>query len=220
MSCYLAEPKAVELLGSYGIDYPESKMAKSCSEAVEIAENIGYPVVLKIVSPVIVHKSDVGGVKVNINTKEQLIYNYREMVSHIVKDNPECNIEGVFVCKQVDEALELIIGSTVDDIFGKVIMFGLGGIFTEVLKDVTFRVCPINKEEALEMVKEIRGYEILKGVRGKQTLDIESLCDLLVKVSNLVYEKDEIKELDLNPVRLFSDKVIVLDARIITGRNL
>lgn len=216
MSCCLVEPKAVKLLESYRIDYPESKLAKSFSEAVEIAENIGYPVVLKIVSPDIVHKSDIGGVKVNINTKEQLIYHYNEMISRIVKNNPECNIEGVFVCKQVDEALELIIGSTCDDIFGQVIMFGLGGVFTEVIKDVTFRVCPIDKEEALKMVQEIQGYEILKGARGKQPLDIESLCNLLVKVSRLVYEKDEIEELDLNPVRLFSDKVIVLDARIIT----
>lgn len=216
MNGYLVEPKAVELLESYGIDYPKSKLVKSCSEAVEIAGKIGYPVVLKIVSPDIVHKSDFGGVKANINTTEQLIYHYNEMISRIVKKNPEFNIEGVFVCKQVDDAPELIIGSTNDDIFGKVIMFGLGGVFTEVLKDVTFRVCPIDKEEALKMVKEIQGYEILKGARGNKPLDIESLCNLLVKVSRLVYEKDEINELDLNPVRLFTDKVTVLDARIIT----
>lgn len=211
----LTEPKAVELIQSYGIPYPSNKFVTSAVEAIEALKTLKSPVVMKIVSKDIVHKSDAGGVKVNLKTAEDVENAYEEILANAKKYNKDAEIEGVFICEMADKGEEVIIGIVVDDIFGPTIMFGLGGIFVEVLKDVTFRVCPIDKSEALEMMKEIKGYKILQGTRGQAALDIDSLAELLSNISRLAVERKDISEIDFNPVRVYEKGVKVLDARII-----
>jgi len=219
-SRFIPEPEAVSILTSYGISYPEHDMASSAEEAVAIAARIGYPVVLKVVSAQIIHKSDIGGVVTGIKNAEELIPAYSTMIETILNCDSQIQIEGVLVCQQADPGLELVIGGIQDDIFGPTIMFGLGGIYIEVFKDVSFRICPISKRDAWAMIKEIKGYELLKGARGKSALDLDALVELLMKISSLITAKD-IKELDLNPVRVYEKGVMVLDVRMMEeGGNL
>jgi acyl-CoA synthetase (NDP forming) len=211
---FLLEPEAISLLTSYGISYPEHGVANSVEEAVDIAERIGYPVVLKVVSSQIIHKSDVGGVVTGIKDEKELCCAYQKMLKAISNYDLRLQIEGVLVCRQAEPGWEFVVGGMQDEIFGPTIMFGLGGIYIEVFKDVSFRVCPITKKDAWEMVKEIKGYEILKGVRGKSALDLEAVIELLIKTSSMLVNNRYIKELDLNPVRVYEKGAMVLDARI------
>jgi acyl-CoA synthetase (NDP forming) len=210
---FMLEPDAVKLLAKYNILYPKNKFV-ALGEIDKAAEGIRYPVVMKIVSPDIIHKSDAGCVIANINNIDECKEAYFKIINSAKNHNPGADIKGVLICEQAEEGREVIIGTVVDDIFGPAIMFGLGGIFVEVLRDVTFRICPIDKDEALKMIREIKGYELLKGTRGQAALDIEKLAELISKVSGLAADNDDICEIDLNPVRVYKDNVIVLDARI------
>jgi len=194
---FVLETTAVSYLNQYNIPYPEHKLAQSSKEAMKIAEGLGYPVVLKIVSAHLPHKSDVGGVAIDIKNSIELQ-----------------SIEGVLVCKQVPSGLEVIVGGLQDSVFGPTVMFGLGGIMTEVLHDVTFRIAPLTSDDAYEMIQEISGYAILEGFRGKPKYDIDALSDLLVNISQLLIDHPRIKELDLNPVCVFQNGLLVLDVRI------
>lgn len=194
-------------------------MAKTEDEAVEYAKKIGFPVVLKIVSPDVVHKSDVGGVKVNIKNEEEIRKAYNEILENVKKHVPDARIEGILVQEMAPWGTEVIVGSTRDPQFGPTVMFGLGGIFVEILKDVTFRVAPIGTDEAKEMVKEIRGYPIIAGARGREPLDINALTEAIVRISWLVYENPEIQELDANPIFLYKEGLMVADARIRVKRQ-
>jgi acyl-CoA synthetase (NDP forming) len=205
----LMEHECKELLERIGICTTGSSVVSSAEEAVEKGKAIGFPVALKIVSPEVVHKSDNGGVKLNLCSDEEV----RNAYSEIMRAFQHCRILGVSVQKMADPGIEAIIGVTRDPGFGPVIMFGLGGVFVEVLKDVTFRVLPITAYDAEEMIEEIRGSSLLKGYRGSAA-DIEALKDLLVKVSGLVMEHPEIRELDLNPVFLYPSGCMAVDARI------
>ncbi len=211
----LLETEAKKLLKEYGIPVPDFKLIKSENEIIGLAKEINFPIVMKIVSPDIIHKSDTGGVKVGIKDKEEAIAAYQEIISKAKKHNKEAQIYGVITYSMIPQATEVIIGMMKDPHFGPVIMFGLGGIFVEVLKDVSFRILPIEERDAREMITEIKGYEILKGARGGTPKDMEAIKNLLMKISQLAMENPEIKEIDLNPVFVFEKGLQVVDARII-----
>ena len=212
---WLAEPEAVLLLNEVGIAYPEHGVAQSAEEAAEIAGRIGYPVVLKVISPDAVHKSDMGGVALGIEDRAGLVDAYERIVGSVRSHATEARITGMMVCKEAPPGLEVIVGGLQDVMFGPALMFGLGGIFAEVLQDVTFRVVPIEPVDAQEMIREIQGYPLLTGARGQQGVDLAALADLLLAVSRLMVEQPQIEELDLNPVRVYNEGLMALDARIL-----
>jgi len=211
---FVPEHAAVEYLRQYNIPYPEHQLAHTPEEAMEIADGLGYPVVLKIVSPDVLHKSDAGGVALGLETSAEVNNAFKRIIDRIQTVEPAASVEGLLVCRQAPKGLEVIVGVLEDPVFGATIMFGMGGIFTEVLRDVSFRVAPLDRYDAEEMIREIRGYALLTGVRGHPGYDIEALIELMLAVSQLVIDRPDIKELDLNPVRLFEKGLIILDVRI------
>ncbi len=213
---FMLEPDAAELLKEFSVPYPEHGVARNAEEAVQIADRLGYPIVLKVVSPDVLHKSDVGGVMVDLADAMAVRHGYSQMLAALQTKVSTAHIEGALVCKQAPPSLEVIVGALEDITFGPVIMFGLGGVFTEVLKDVSFRLAPLQRRDAQEMVQEIRGYSVLKGTRGQAARDVDTLIDLLMAVSHLVSTRPDIIELDLNPVRLYEKGLMVLDVRLIT----
>ncbi|NIQ05686.1 MAG: acetyl-CoA synthetase [Candidatus Korarchaeota archaeon] len=212
----LPEQEARKLLAEYGISFPKHKLAKTRDEAIEIASEIGYPLVMKIVSPDVLHKTDVGGVKLHITNKKEVSKVWEDIMESVKRHEPDAEITGIFLEEEVEGGHEIIIGGTRDPVFGPTIMFGgVGGIYVELFDDVSFRLAPIAEKEAEKMMKETRGYKILTGYRGQPTADIDAIKKLLVKVSQVMNERTKIEELDLNPVRAFPDRVLVLDAKII-----
>jgi acyl-CoA synthetase (NDP forming) len=211
----LVETEARQYLQSRGISVPEYKLATSAQEAVDYAKALDFPVVLKIVSKEIVHKSDVGGVRVNLRTAEEVAGAYENILSSVNERVPGAKIAGVLVAKHIEDALEVIIGATVDKQFGPVIMFGLGGIFVEVFKDVTFGIAPLSMPEAESMVRDIQGYPLIKGVRGQSGKNEPALASLLVQVSDLMMKDRDLLEVDLNPVLVTSEGAYIADARIL-----
>jgi len=216
----LTEIEAKQVIKSAGIKVVETRLAKSHKEAATIAEDIGFPVVLKIASPDIIHKTDVGGVKVGLNNVTEVKKAYTEIMDSVHQRNPDAKIEGVSVQAMARPGIEIIIGMSKDPQFGPVIMFGLGGIFVEVLKDVSFRIIPILRRDAEEMIKEIKGFALLNGYRGQEPANLSALVDVLLKVSTLVEKTPEIKELDLNPVFAYKDSAVAVDARIVLEEAL
>ena len=212
---FLLEHEAKALCLEYGIPVTKFKVASSAEEAVKFAEEIGYPVVLKIVSPDVIHKFDVGGVILNLKSAEEVRNAYNQIIENVKKNKPDAKILGVNVQEMAPPSTEVIVGAIKDPQFGPTIMFGLGGIFVEVLKDVTFRIAPITEEDAREMISEIKAYPILKGFRGAPPADTEAIVKILVNVSKLVMEHQEIKELDLNPIMVYRSGAKTVDARII-----
>jgi len=211
----LLETEAKELLREYGIPVPDFKLIKSEKEITGLAKEINFPIVMKIVSPDIIHKTDAGGVKVGVKTEKEAKIAYQEIVSKATKYNKRAQIYGVIACTMIPQTTEIIIGMMKDPHFGPVIMFGLGGIFVEVLKDISFRILPIEERDAEEMISEIKGYEILKGARGEGLKDIKAIKSLLLKISQLALENPEISEIDLNPIFVFEKGLQVIDARMI-----
>jgi acyl-CoA synthetase (NDP forming) len=211
----LPEPEAAGLLGEYGISYPEHAFAESAVQAAKIANSIGYPVVLKVVSPDVVHKSDLGGVSLGIEDAGDVALAYEGICQSVWRHAATARIHGMLVCKEAPPGLEVIVGGLQDVMFGPALMFGLGGIFAEVLEDVSFRVVPLKRTDAQEMIQEIRGYPLLAGARGHAGYDIEALVDLLLAVSRMMAERTEIEEMDLNPVRVYEQGLMALDARIL-----
>lgn len=212
---HLLEPEAKTVCMEYGIPVPKFKVAKSESEAVKSAEEIGYPVVLKIVSPDIIHKSDIGGVIIGLNTAKDVRSAYKQIMSKAKKHAPDAQIIGVLVQEMAPSSTEVIVGAIKDPQFGPAMMFGLGGIFVEVLKDVTFRVAPITEEEAREMITEVKAYPLLKGYRNLPPADTNAIVKILLNASKLVMEYQQIKELDLNPIMVYEKGAKTVDARII-----
>lgn len=207
--------EAMQILSLYGFSFPERALAKTPMEAVAIAERIGYPVVMKVSSPHILHKTDVGGVKLNL-TNEKAVYNaFIEITSNVKRFMPDAFIEGVMIYEMITGGKEVIFGVSYDRTFGHMLMFGLGGIYVEVLKDVSFRLVPVSKQEAIEMISEIKASKILDGVRGEKPYDKEELVNCILRLSRLVYDFPEIKEVDINPYMIMHNGGIGLDARII-----
>ena len=199
----------------YDIPVTRFKLAKDEEEAAEYAAAIGFPIVLKIVSPDIVHKSDVGGVIVGIKNLRDVRTGYRQIVKNVKKHNPDAKIAGILVQEMAPSGTEVIVGSIKDPQFGPAIMFGLGGVFVEVLKDVTFRIAPVTEDEAAEMISEVKAYPLLKGYRNTPPADLKAITKILVNTSRLVTEHPEIKELDLNPIMVYEKGAKAVDARII-----
>ena len=215
----LGELECREVISAYGFKLPASVLAQTDKQVLRIADNVGYPLVMKIMSPEILHKSDFGGVKLNINSGEEALTAYHELRTRTRRLMPDAYIRGVAVQEMILGGKEVILGMTRDPQFGPMMMFGLGGIYVEVLKDVSFRIAPISEDDAYEMVREIRSYPLLAGVRGEKPADIDGIVDSLLRLSQLVMDFPEIVELDVNPLKVFpkGEGVIALDARLTLG---
>jgi acetyltransferase len=215
----LGEMEAREILEAYDIRMPKAELACDIDEAKEIAGRIGYPLVLKIVSPNILHKTDVGGVKIGIDNEKELEENYNQILFSVSKYMPDANIRGILVQEFIKDKKETIIGMSEDPQFGPMIMFGLGGIYVEALKDVSFRIAPLSRQVAREMVEEIKSIKLLKGIRGEDPSDIDSIIEIILRVSQLVTDFPEIIEMDINPlfVKKQGEGSIAGDVRIRIG---
>jgi acetyl-CoA synthetase (ADP-forming) len=211
----LLESEAKTICVEYAIPVTAFKLAKNEKEAAEFAEQIGFPVVLKIVSPDIIHKSDAGGVMVNLKSVTEVRSAYGKILENAKKYNAAAKIVGVLVQEMAPQSTEVIVGAIKDLQFGQTLMFGLGGIFVELLKDVTFRVAPITREEAREMITEVKAYPLLTGYRNTPPADIDAIVTILLNTSKLVMDYPEIKELDLNPIMAYEKGAKTVDARII-----
>jgi acetyl-CoA synthetase (ADP-forming) len=212
---YLLEPEAKMVCMEYGIPVPRFKVALTYDEAIKFAEGIGYPVVLKIVSPDIIHKFDIGGVTLNLKNSSEVKNAYENILMNVKRHKPNAKIVGVLVQEMAPQSTEVIVGAIKDPQFGPALMFGLGGIFVEVLKDVTFRIAPITESDAREMITEVKAYPVLKGYRGQPPVDLNAIVNILLNTSKLVMDYLEIKELDLNPILVYEKGAKTVDARII-----
>ncbi|KUK17351.1 acetate--CoA ligase family protein [Thermococcus sibiricus] len=214
----LVEYEAKQVLKAYDLPLPEEKLAKNLDEAIKYANEIGYPVVMKLMSPQILHKSDAKVVMLKIKNDEELKQKWEEIHENARKYKPDAEILGVLIAPMLKPGREIIIGVTEDPQFGHALMFGLGGIFVEILKDVTFRIIPIEEKDAWAMIKSIKGYPILAGARGEAPADMKAIVDMMLKVSQLIDDlKDYIKEMDLNPIFVYpeGEGAVIVDARII-----
>ncbi len=211
----LLETEAKTICMEYGIPVTRFQLAKTEEEAVKHAEQIGYPIVLKIVSQDIIHKSDIGGVMINLKDPQTIRNGYNQILKNARKHNSKARITGILVQEMAPPATEVIVGATKDPQFGPTVMFGLGGIFVEVLKDVTFRIAPITENDAYEMITEVKAYPLLKGYRNAPPADIKAITDILLNVSKLVTDYPKIKEMDLNPIIVYEKGAKTVDARII-----
>lgn len=213
----LTEVESKQILEEAGIPAASARLARTADEAVEAASEFGYPVVLKIVSPDVTHKSDVGGVKLGLDSEETVAAAFQEITKAVKRQQSDARIEGVAVQKMARPGIEVIVGMSKDPQFGPVLMFGLGGVLVEVLKDVAFRIVPLEARDARQMIREIKGFPVLEGFRGQEPADLEALEKLLLKVSAFVEAHPEIEELDLNPVFAYKDGALAVDARIVVG---
>jgi acetate---CoA ligase (ADP-forming) subunit beta len=211
----LLETEAKTICAEYNIPVTKFNLAKSEKETATQADKIGYPIVLKIVSPDIIHKSDAGGVMVNLKNASEVVTGYRKIIENVTKYKSDAKVVGVLVQEMAPQSTEVIVGAVKDPQFGQTVMFGLGGIFVELLKDVNFRVAPLTADDAKEMITQLKAYPLLNGYRNTPPADIEALIGILCNTSRLVMDYPEIKELDLNPVMAYSNGVKTVDARII-----
>jgi len=211
--------EAKEILDSYKVPVAKTRLARTKDDALKLLEEMNYPLVAKIVSPNVIHKSDVGGVILNIKTKDELSAAYDKIISNVKSKVPNAEIIGIAIQEMAPQGTESIIGATKDVQFGPTIMFGLGGIFVEVMKDVSFRIAPFSKSTAIDMIKELNGKAILEGTRGEKPKDIEALSEAISRISQLVTDFPIIKELDANPTLVYENGIKVVDARIILDKK-
>jgi acyl-CoA synthetase (NDP forming) len=211
----LTEVESKELIGSAGIPVVPTRLAASREDAVAVAGELGYPTVLKVASPDILHKSDIGGVKIGLADAEAVGRAYDEIIAAARSSNPDARVHGVSVQPMAAAGVEVIIGASKDPQFGPFLMFGLGGVLVEVLRDVAFRLVPLTPRDARQMVREIKGFPLLEGYRGTPPSDVAALEDTLLKLSAFLDEHDEIKELDLNPIFAYPQGLSAVDARVI-----
>ena len=211
----MTEVAAKELLRTQGIPVVPTSLARSSNEAVRMAKALGLPVALKIVSPDVIHKSEVGGVRLQLTSLAQVSKAYGEIIATVRARVPEAVIEGVSVQPMAKPGIEVLAGLTYDPTFGPVVMFGLGGIFVEVLNDVAFRVVPLRSRDARAMLREVRGLPILQGFRGAPPVDLGALEDILLKLSHLAEQRSELREIDLNPIFAYPTGALTVDARIL-----
>ena len=204
------------MLETAGLSFPAYRHVETAREAIDAADEIGYPVALKIVSRDVLHKSDIGCVKLELSTPEAVAKAFDEVIANARAFKHDARISGVLVSKmEENDGVEVIIGGMNDPTFGPTLMFGLGGIYVEVMKDVSFRVCPINPDDADQMIRELDGFPLLTGVRGGKPVHLESLRAALLNVSAFLLENPSIAQLDLNPVKVHERGLSVLDARLI-----
>jgi acyl-CoA synthetase (NDP forming) len=219
---FVLEHEAKDIMKAYGIPIPPYETAATAEEAVKKSEKIGFPVVLKILSKDVLHKSDAGGVKINLKNADEVKEAFADIMEGVKAYGKDKGIKvdlskGVFISDFADMGTEVIVGVMRDPQFGHALMFGLGGIFVEVLKDVTFRLIPLTEIDAREMIREIKAAKILDGIRGEAPRDVDALVDVIMAVSKMVEENPDITELDCNPVFLYEKGkgVLVVDARIL-----
>ncbi len=214
---FLLAPEAQDMMRAAGIPVPESRIAKNLKQAVEYAEEIGYPVVMKVVSRDILHKSDAGGVALDLLNKEEVLDAYQAIMHNCRQYDRSAKIDGIEIAKMVKPGVETIIGARRDSVFGPILMFGLGGIYVEVMKDVAFRSLPITKREVNDMISEIRSYPLLLGVRGEAPKDIQTIHESLLKVGALIQLCEDITDIEINPLVAYEqgEGCLALDARIL-----
>jgi acyl-CoA synthetase (NDP forming) len=211
---FLIETEARELLSKYRIPFSKWALAKNEEEAVKLSKKIGFPVTLKIVSKDIVHKSEVGGVMLNLMNEADVKKGYNLIMKNVKRRKPKAKIEGILVSKMIEGGKEVIVGGIRDPQFGHLVVFGAGGIYTELVKDVSFRAVPLTRKDAEEMIKETKIYEILRGCRGKK-YDVNAITKILIKTSKFLEENEKIKELDINPLLVLEKGAVAVDARIV-----
>lgn len=213
----LSEMESKELLRGLGIATTEMRPAATQAEAVAISAEIGYPCVLKVASHDITHKSDAGGVKVGLESAEEVAAAYQAIMTSCRAAYPEAVIEGVTVQNMAKPGVEVIVGMATDPQFGPVLMFGLGGVWVELLKDVSFKLVPLSRHDARSAIADIRAARLLDGFRGSAPVDKAALEDILLKVSDFVAATPEVAEMDLNPIFAYPDGAVAVDARVILG---
>ncbi len=211
----LLEREAEEVAKQYGIKAASSGLAQSEKQAEALSKKVGFPVVMKIVSRDILHKSDLGGVKINLTSTEEAKKAYREILRNAKRSNRKARIEGVLVQKMAPKAPEFVVGGTRDPQFGPTVMFGLGGIYVELFKDVAFRIAPISEEEALSMMKETKSYSLLTGFRGSKPLDIRAAAKTIMAVGELMIDQPEVDSVDINPLFIYPKGAMAVDVRVI-----
>jgi acyl-CoA synthetase (NDP forming) len=211
----LLEPEAKAICFEYAIPTPSYKVALSPSSAAALAGELGYPVVLKIVSPEIVHKTEVGGVIIGLSSSDAVESAYLRIIESVRSHRPDARIMGILVQKMAPESTEIIVGAVNDPQFGHTILFGLGGVFVEILKDVAFRIAPLEERDAREMIHEIKGYSVLDGYRGFPPADQDAIVHVLLSASRLVMENPQIEQMDLNPTIVYEHGAMVADARML-----
>lgn len=211
----LSQQESLALMKKIGISTPKAALAKDEDRAAALAEKIGWPVALKIASPDIVHKTEAGGIALDIKEEPELRASFRRILASVRKFKPSARIDGILV-EEMCPGHELIVGASRDAQFGPVVMLGTGGIYVEIFKDVTFRIAPIEKKDASEMIKEIKGYAILKGVRGEKPISFSALEKVLLAVSSLVYKDEKIQQLDINPL-FAGQKAVAGDVRVVVS---
>lgn len=219
---HLSEPESYKILEAYGMKVVDYRVAKDLEKTILAAGQIGYPVVLKIISTEILHKIDVGGVKINLKDEDELKKAFAEINESIKNKKLGSKIQGFLIQKYfLTKGIEIIVGADAIPGFGSLIMFGLGGTFVELFKDVAFRLAPLTRQDALNMIKQTKAYQIFKGFRGQPSYDIESIAEYIIRLSQLVTDFPEIKEVDMNPAKVLEDGhgVIIMDAKAIIEEN-
>lgn len=213
----LMELESKRVLAAWGVPVNRTELARDISEAVKFAREVRYPIVLKIASPDIIHKSEAKGVKVGLSSELELRQSFGDLIDNARAYKPDAKILGVTIQEYLPPAREVIVGALQDPSFGATVMFGLGGVWVEVLDDISFRLAPLSAEDAREMIQEIKGYPVLASIRGTPPADVGALVDIIQKVGQLAHEFSEIAEMDLNPIFTFDDGkgAVVADARII-----
>lgn len=211
----LTELESKQVLHDVGIPTALGHLAASAEEAVRLADTMGYPVVLKIASPDIIHKSDVGGVHLHLQDEAAVRQAFHTMQQRVATQAPRARVDGIIVQPMAAPGVEVIIGMSKDATFGPVLMFGLGGIMVEVLKDVTFRIVPLHKRDAAEMIRDIKGLQVLTGYRGAPPADLAALQDMLLRLSAFVVDTPEVQEIDLNPIYAYAQGALAVDARVV-----
>jgi acetyl-CoA synthetase (ADP-forming) len=211
----IPELEAQQICKQFGVSCAPAVISGDEQECLQAAEAIGYPVVLKVVSPEVIHKSDAGGVVAGIADAQQLRRAYERLIRAVQNARPDALIRGVLVQKQVKKGVEAVVGGLRNAQFGPVVMVGLGGIYVEVLKDVSFRLAPVERDEALRQIKETKLYRLLQGVRGERPCDIDSLGELIVSTGQMISSIAEITEIDFNPAICSPEGCMVVDARLV-----
>ena len=214
---FLLAHEGIEVMKAAQIGIPRSKVARRPEQVLQYAEEIGYPLVMKIVSRDILHKSDAGGIALDLENQKDVMHAYEAIMQNCKRYRPDANISGVEVCEMLEPGTELIIGARRDAAFGPIVMCGLGGIYVEVMKDVVFRALPLNKKEAMNMLKEIKAFPVLLGVRGEKRRDIDGIIDTIIKVGTILNKCSKITDIEINPVVVYEQEkgLRALDVRIL-----
>jgi acetyl-CoA synthetase (ADP-forming) len=209
------EPDAEKLASAYGIPVAKSGTATSVTQALSLSKKIGYPVVMKIVSPDVLHKTDMGGVRVNIKAPSEVREAYRAILGNTLRYKKDANVAGILVQKMATTGHEFVIGATRDPQFGPTVMFGLGGIYVELFRDVSFRFAPVSEKDSFEMIKELKAAPLLTGFRGSRPLDISATSSAIRSVGSMIVDNKDIDSIDINPIFVYSRGVMATDVRII-----